>query len=317
MKKFGLNAFRKKGKQKAEANRNYMPANKTAKEITQRKFGLRGKSHLVGILAAGSLFVGSSLFTTGCDTYPAGSPEAYAQEAMFHRIGAIGMRSNAIHADSQREAEGYLIGAAAADILAQDSTLKAGFAAGRENAQYIGNSNVQAAGIIASGMQGGSQNIGIIGPGNPITSDVYSSDNFKLITYNYQHDFNGDGALDYPEDYVGIKNKFKKSEEIIICYLPDFIDNNYLGKMHYTEIDIFGPKGDKLWTLPINNDLRNARPGEIGVAGGTVGIPTPGSKDSDLMESLINNSLGGIGAYKVVLRQDGRYIKTHEFEITE
>ena len=150
MKKFSLNAFRKKGKQKSGDNRNYMPANKTAKEVTQRKFGLRGKSHLVGILTAGSLF-GASL--TGCETYPAGSPEAYGQEAMFHKLGAAGMRINAGHADTRREAEGYLLGAAAADILAQDSTLKAGFAAGKENAQYIGDSNVQAAGIIAGGMQ--------------------------------------------------------------------------------------------------------------------------------------------------------------------
>src|SRR3989344_6794655 len=109
-----------------------------------------GRRNLIGIITGVGL-LGTSLI--GCDTYPAGSPEAYAQEAMLHRVGAIGARDNAIHADSQREAEGYLLGAAAADILAQDSTLKARIAAGRENAQHIGNSNVQAAGIIASGMQ--------------------------------------------------------------------------------------------------------------------------------------------------------------------
>ena len=115
----------------------------------------------------------------------------------------------------------------------------------------------------------------------------------NIFTYNYWKDFDNNGYMNYPEEFVGIKNKFRKNEEIVITSR-----NNPFGKLR---LEIYNPNREKVYS------------GEIKVHESTF---VKVGDDWDLMRMLLKN--GGIGTYKIALYlNDNELVGLHEFEITE
>jgi len=111
---------------------------------------------------------------------------------------------------------------------------------------------------------------------------------------NYWKDFNGNGLGDYPDEYVGIKNKFRDNEKIILVSHDEKSRKEQLWK-----IEIYSPHGEKIHEskeiLPYN------------------GIAMKTGEENDMMNWLIQN--GGYVSYKTVWYLDDKYNGSTEFEI--
>lgn len=130
-------------------------------------------------------------------------------------------------------------------------------------------------------------------PSGPTISEQY------LFSCNYWKDSNKDGIADYPNEFSGIKNRFRKGDRIIlVCWLKG---SAIKGKKLITKI--YNPKGKEITrnmsTIVSSDDFANM-----------VGEP-----DADLMDMLFRK--GGLGTYKVAWYLDRKIIGMHEFEITE
>ncbi len=123
------------------------------------------------------------------------------------------------------------------------------------------------------------------------------SQNSRFFACNYFKDFNNSGTGDYPEEYVGIKSKFKKYEGIrLISYVN--VDVATLTKMN---MQIYNPGGEKIL------DLKESTPSNV--------IPLLEKSGTDLTNFLLQN--GGLGAYKAVWYLEKNFVGMCEFEITE
>jgi hypothetical protein len=130
-------------------------------------------------------------------------------------------------------------------------------------------------------------------PPVPTISEQY------IFSCNYWKDSNKDGIADYPNEFAGIKNRFRKGDRIIlVCWLKG---TAIKGKRLITKI--YSPKGKEItkdmFTIISRDDFANM-----------VGEP-----DADLMDVLFRK--GGLGTYKVAWYLDRKLIGMHEFEITE
>jgi len=117
-----------------------------------------------------------------------------------------------------------------------------------------------------------------------------------LFTCNYYKDFDRDGLMGYPEEYVGIKNKFKKDEKIILVVGP-------YGKTNIDWIlEIYNPKGEKIMQYS-DTFTHPAMTQSIG------------NNEDDLMPALLER--GGLGTYKVSAYVNNKMVGLHEFEVIE
>jgi len=121
----------------------------------------------------------------------------------------------------------------------------------------------------------------------------------KIFTCNYWKDFNNNGFFN-PEEYVGIKNKFRENEKVgLIVRLPmSRIEKKYLN------LKIFGPKGELVYynSSRVSNKLSN-------------NIVFYYGDKVNLLDDILDE--GGFGAYKAVAYLDGKFICSHEFEVIE
>lgn len=114
----------------------------------------------------------------------------------------------------------------------------------------------------------------------------------KYFACNYWKDFNQDGGANYPEEYVGIKEKFREDEKITL------VSYNVKGKSWKEEV--YDPKGKKIF-----EDKMEINPNE--------GIVLRTSDDFDMTTWLVQR--GGYGNYKAVWSVDDKYVGSTEFEI--
>ncbi len=116
----------------------------------------------------------------------------------------------------------------------------------------------------------------------------------EFFACNYWGDFNNDNMGDYPEEFVGIKNRFRDDERIIL------VSYDEIGRkgMKY-EIKIYDPKGKEIHKI----ERIYEQDGEMNRIG----------SGDDLMRWLIYN--GGYGNFKSVWYANNNYIGSTEFEI--
>lgn len=130
-------------------------------------------------------------------------------------------------------------------------------------------------------------------------STAAPSGSFYYFAANYWKDFNGDG-MSGPNEYVGIKDKFRKYEDLILVSY-----NLRSGlKGHEIVIEIYSPNGNLIDAQKnaYKEDTSTLVWGHDRLGGGT-----------SLMNYLFEK--GGFGNYKVVWKLDGKYDGSTEFEI--
>ncbi len=111
---------------------------------------------------------------------------------------------------------------------------------------------------------------------------------------NYFKDFDGNGAGNYPEEYVGIKNKFRDNEKIILVSHDEKSKKGQLWKM-----EIYNPSGEIIHKLELTVPYN--------------GIVMKTGENFDMTNWLIQN--GGYGSYKTVWYLNNKYNGSSEFEI--
>ncbi|MCP6727572.1 MAG: DUF1647 domain-containing protein [Patescibacteria group bacterium] len=116
----------------------------------------------------------------------------------------------------------------------------------------------------------------------------------KFFACNYWKDFNNNNAGDYPEEFVGIKNKFRDDERII---LVSYDQLNMRGTE--MEIKIFNPRGKEIYSRV---DIYDSN-----------GVVNRTGTEDDMMGWLIDN--GGYGNFKSVWYVNDNYAGSTEFEI--
>ena len=118
--------------------------------------------------------------------------------------------------------------------------------------------------------------------------------NRYFFACNYWKDFNGDGAANYPDEYVGIKNKFGDDEKISL------VSHDEKGKKgQRLRMEIYNSSGEI-----IIDHLKRLRDN-----GSMVTV----ADYFDMTNWLIQN--GGYGNFKAVWYLDDKYAGSTEFEI--
>jgi len=117
----------------------------------------------------------------------------------------------------------------------------------------------------------------------------------RFFACNYWKDFDKNGYSDYPEEYVGIKNKFRDNEKII---LVSHDERNLKGCKW--SMEIYAPNGK---TIHKAERILTYSVGECARTGA----------DFDMTGWLIQE--GGYGNFKAVWYIDGNYDGSTEFEI--
>jgi len=111
---------------------------------------------------------------------------------------------------------------------------------------------------------------------------------------NYWKDFNNDGTTNYPEEYVGIKNKFRDYETIVLV-LHDGVGERGTKIVQ----KIFNPKGEEIYNV---EKIFSQKGCSV-----IMGI------NGDAMGWLIEK--GGYGNFKSVWYINNAYADSTEFEI--
>lgn len=148
----------------------------------------------------------------------------------------------------------------------------------------------------------------------PVKLRINLEESMIFFTYNYFKDFNGDGIIEYPVEYVGIKNKFQKDENLRISVLSNYMDrineaietktptyvspSSYFGNTSLS-VEVYSPHGERVCEF---NKIYSLSKGEAMFT-------------SSLMPFLLEK--GGLGSYKSVLKINNNFVKTYEFEIIE
>ncbi len=117
--------------------------------------------------------------------------------------------------------------------------------------------------------------------------------NRYFFTCNYWKDFDQDGFWDYPDEYVGIKNKFRDDEKILL------VSRIQDKKGQLFKKEIYNPSGELIRK-------------DESIVESNRGVKTTGY-NWDLMNWLVEN--GGYGSYKAVWYLDYKSTSSSEFEI--
>jgi len=120
--------------------------------------------------------------------------------------------------------------------------------------------------------------------------------NRYFFACNYWKDFNNNGIGDYPDEYVGIKNKFRDDEKIILVSHDEKAKKGQLWK-----IELYNPSGEIIHkgkrVLPYSNVVMKT------------------GENVNMMNRLIQNS--SYGNFKAVWYLDDKYTGSTEFEIIQ
>ena len=125
---------------------------------------------------------------------------------------------------------------------------------------------------------------------NDILGDREPGKNRYFFACNYFKDFDRDGFWDYPDEYVGIKNKFRDDEKILL------VSRIQDKKGQLFKREIYNPSGELIGeheSIVKSNRVVKTR--------------------GKIMNWLIER--GGYGNYKSVSYINDRYIGSTEFEI--
>ena len=117
-----------------------------------------------------------------------------------------------------------------------------------------------------------------------------------FFTCNYFKDFNNDGVGDYPNEFVGIKNRFRDDEKIVLVSYDEKSKKGQLVKW-----EIYNPSGKLIGTDQTIYQY-NGNTWRVG-------------ENFDTTGWLIQN--GGYGNFKAVWYLDGKYTGSTEFEIVK
>lgn len=118
--------------------------------------------------------------------------------------------------------------------------------------------------------------------------DGTKNNEFPLIfTYNYTKELDGKIGTTYPDEFIGIKNKFKKGEPLgLMVSLPEGVKGKRL------EIKIYNSNGE-------------------------LSFEDFAELDYKYTSKIISGKPQNSGIYKVVSYLDGKYIAEHKFEVIE
>ena len=147
---------------------------------------------------------------------------------------------------------------------------------------------------------GSNVNVNIINNDKKSTKKYDDNNNKKTIPLifacNYVKDFNEDGSLKYPDEFIGIKNKFRKGEGLVL----NISSNNpeHLGKEF--NYKFFNQKGESFLT----NTCTTNRLSYFHI----------GEKD-DLVKYFLD--LNGPGIYTMSLHIDSKFEGLYTFEIMD
>jgi len=119
-----------------------------------------------------------------------------------------------------------------------------------------------------------------------------------FLACNYIKDFDKDGYIEYPDEYVGIKNRFRDNERISLVSYDEKTKKGQLWEM-----ELYSPSGED-----ISNGLI-----ELVAAQDRSGMCFSDNENFNVMNWLIQTS--GYGNYRSVWRIDGNYVGSTEFEI--
>lgn len=108
----------------------------------------------------------------------------------------------------------------------------------------------------------------------------YQARNKVGFCCNYWKDLNGNGNAEFPEEYIGIKNRFGSNEKLAFIFIVN--DTSMQGKAF--KVNIVGPNGNSIdqaaYSIPANNVM----------------IHMAGEPNVNISNWLL--SLGGPGTYK-------------------
>ncbi len=121
----------------------------------------------------------------------------------------------------------------------------------------------------------------------------------KFFACNYAKDFDNDGVSEYPDEFVGIKNRFRKDERIILVSYLKAIGI----KGRECNLKVYSPRGEV-----VSEDKHTLLSDLIGRWFGDISGP---SYANLLVER------GGLGSYKAAWYLDGKLAGMTEFEIVE
>jgi len=112
-----------------------------------------------------------------------------------------------------------------------------------------------------------------------------------VFVCNYFKDFDNDGAGNYPDEFVGIKNRFRDNEKILLVSYDQKNKKGELGR-----IELYNPSGELIhedeYIFQENEDFYIL------------------NTDSSTLTQY-----GGYGSFKVIWYLNGRYGDSTEFEI--
>ena len=150
-------------------------------------------------------------------------------------------------------------------------------------------------------------------------SDRVPQGKFYFFAANYWKDFNGDRKMS-PNEYVGIKKRFREDEKLMLVSH----DARYGLKGSKIKTDVYSPNGDLIdmvftsgYTgLDTSWNIINRNTGIIHVHG-DLGDTYQRKDEKNNKTSFANflSEKGGYGNYKAVLKLDGKYLASTEFEI--
>lgn len=117
-----------------------------------------------------------------------------------------------------------------------------------------------------------------------------------IFACNYFKDFNNNRYDDYPNEFVGIKNKFRDNEKILLVLYDEKSKRGQLAK-----IELYNPSGQLIYNREIvfQSNGNTWRLGE----------------DFDMTGWL--TQMGGYGNFKYVYYLDNKYVGSTEFEIVK
>jgi len=208
--------------------------------------------------------------TSGCET-PEGT------NAALLTLAGAGLEARAMNAGSLREAAGASALSHAAYALGQQQAELDAAKQGRSEININLNSD-------------NNSNQETVNQPNPQAQTEY-----HFFACNYWKDFNNNGMADYPDEFVGIKTKFRKNEYMVLC---GYLINNPAGDLI---TKIYNSKGNEIDTVKDQQVPSNTSR----VIGGNF----------DFSNWLIER--GGLGTYKAVWYLNNNFIGSTEFELTE